>query len=316
MTRSAIPTLRPLTLALLALAVTSPAARAGTSMPEMSAKPAAGTKLAAPRFDDLGPFHRAITTSSGDAQQYFDQGMKLLWGFNLEEAQRSFEAATALDSSCASCWWGVAMSLGPHINLGGIPERTVPAAHAAQRALATAAGASDVERALIGAIQRRYSDPAPVTAAGQFTLDSSYAAAMRAVAARFPDDDDVQALCAEALMDLHPWDYWMSDGTAEPWTDEIVRLLESVLARNPRHPGANHYYIHALEASPHPERALAAADRLRQLMPARGTWCTCPRTSTSGSGTTTRRPRPTAGRSKPTRRMRAWRIPPASIACT
>ncbi|MGH7740890.1 MAG: hypothetical protein ACRENS_02585 [Candidatus Eiseniibacteriota bacterium] len=224
----------------------------------------------APLFGNLGSYHRAIGSTSPQAQRYFDQGMDLLWGFNLEEAQRSFEAAVELDSSCASCWWGVAMSLGPHVNLGGLPERTVPAAHAAARALARANGASEVERALIEAIQSRYSDPPPATAAGQFALDSSYAAAMRGVAARFPDDDDVQALYVEALMDLHPWDYWRPDGTAQGWTDDIVRPLETILSRNPRHPGANHYYIHALEASPHPERALASADRLRDLMPGAG----------------------------------------------
>jgi len=238
------------------------------SMPAMSSM--GPWPSAAPRFGDLGPYHRAITTRSSDAQHYFDQGMDLLWGFNLEEAQRSFEAAAALDSGCASCWWGVAMSLGPHINLGGLPERTVPAARAAGRALASMAGASEVERALIDAIQQRYSDPAPAAPAGQFALDSSYAAAMRAVAARFPDDNDVQALAAEALMDLHPWDYWRGDGTAQPWTGEILGLLEGVMRRDPNHPGANHYYIHAIEASPHPEKALASADRLRDLMPGAG----------------------------------------------
>ena len=224
----------------------------------------------ASRFDNLGPWHRTISTASPQAQRYFDQGMRLLWGFNLEESQRSFEAAVALDSTCASCWWGLAMSLGPHINLGGIPQRTVPAAHAATHAASLMTGASEVERALITASSARYSDPPPATAAGQFALDSAYAAAMRDVAARYPLDDDAQALCVEALMDLHPWDYWNADGTPQPWTPEIVSRLESILARDPLHPGANHYFIHAVEASPHPEQALASADRLREMMPGAG----------------------------------------------
>jgi tetratricopeptide (TPR) repeat protein len=252
----------------VALLLSAAGARAeGGMAPMHGMTPAAGD---APRFDNLGPWHRTVATRSEPAQRYFDQGMDLLWGFNLEEAQRSFAAATALDSSCASCWWGLGMSLGPHINLGGIPERTVPAAHAARRAAALAGGASEVERALIDALQKRYSDPAPADLAGQFALDSSYAAAMRAAAAHFPADDDVQVLCAEALMDLHPWDYWRSDGAAQPWTGEILGMLETVLARSPNHPGANHYYVHAVEASPHPERALASADRLRDLMPGAG----------------------------------------------
>jgi tetratricopeptide (TPR) repeat protein len=262
------PARSPGALMLIALSLRAPLALADGAMPAMHGKAPSGQH--APLFDNLGAYHRTVTTASPEAQRYFDQGMDLLWGFNLEEAQRSFEAAAALDSSCASCWWGVAMSLGPHVNLGGIPERTVPAAHAARRAAALAAGASEVERALIEAVQKRYSDPAPADPASQFTLDSSYAEAMRGVAARFPADNDVQALCAEALMDLHPWDYWKNDGTAQPWTAEILQLLDGILARDPSHPGANHYDIHALEASPHPEKALASADRLRDLMPGAG----------------------------------------------
>ena len=231
---------------------------------------AAGASPRAPLFNNLGTYHRAITTKSPQAQRYFDQGMRLMWGFNLEEAQRSFEEASRLDSTCAMCAWGVAFSLGPHINLPGIPERTRPAFHAAEKAVSLESGASDVERALIDAMAKRYCDPPPADPKGQYALDSTYAAAMKEVAARFPDDNDVLALYVEGLMDLHPWDYWTSDGTEQPWTPEIVGDLEKILARDPNHPGANHYYIHAVEASPHPEKALPSADRLRDLMPGAG----------------------------------------------
>lgn len=260
----------PLVLTLIVSLAASPAAlaedpHAGVAGMEGKAKPASALL-----FDDLGTWHRVITTKVPEAQRYYDQGMRLMWAFNLEEAQRSFEQAAKLDPACASAEWGVAFSLGPHINLPGIPERTKPAAHAAEKALALDTGASDVERALCEAMVKRYSDPPPADPAGQFALDSTYAAAMRDVAKRFPDDDDVQALYAEALLDLHPWDYWKADGTPQPWTGEIVTVLEKILARTPGHPGANHYYVHAVEASPHPEKALASADRLRAMMPGAG----------------------------------------------
>jgi tetratricopeptide (TPR) repeat protein len=258
-------------LMLLTLAVRPPRAAAADDAHAQAhahgAMPAAG---ATPLFDNLGAFHRAITTSSPEAQRYFDQGLRLMWAFNLEEAQRSFEQATTLDPTCASCWWGVGMSLGPHINLPALPDRTVAANGAARKALSLEGGASPVEKALIEALVKRYSDPAPTEPARQFAMDSTYADAMRSVARQFPEDNDVVALSAEALMDLHPWDYWKSDGTPEPWTAEITSTLERVLARDAAHPGANHYYIHALEASPHPERALKSADVLVNAMPGAG----------------------------------------------
>jgi tetratricopeptide (TPR) repeat protein len=219
----------------------------------------------APYFPDLGRYHRSITTKSPDAQRYFDQGLLLLYAFNLEEAQRSFEQAVRLDPGCASCSWGAGMALGPHINLPAQAERTKAAHRAAQAALAGAGRVKPVERALIEALATRYSDPPPADPRGQRALDEAYAAAMRKVAGRFPDDLDVQALFAEALMNLRPWDLWSKDGEPRPETPEIIAALERVLARDPGHPGANHYYIHTLEASPHPERALAAADRLGAL---------------------------------------------------
>ena len=228
----------------------------------------AGT-TASPHFA-LGPRQYKISTRSAAAQAHFNDGLNWVWAFNLQEAQRSFEAAAKADSNCAMCWWGVALSLGPHINVPAIPERTVAADHAVKRAVALEANASESERALIDALTHRYSDPAPTDPAVQHGLDQGYADAMRAVAKRFPNDMDIQSLFVEALLDLRPWDYWTADGKPQPGTDEILSTLETVLRRDPRHPGANHYYIHALEASPHPEKALDAANRLGTLMPASG----------------------------------------------
>jgi tetratricopeptide (TPR) repeat protein len=159
------------------------------------------------------------------------------------------------------------MSLGPHINMAAQDGRTIAAHRAALRAKAAAKAATPVERALIEAVLRRSSDPAPASPEAQAALDQGYADAMREVAKRYPEDPDAAALTAEALMNLHPWDLWRKDGAPQPWTGEILALLEGALARNPNHPGANHYYIHAVEASQHPEKALASADRLAGLIP-------------------------------------------------
>lgn len=229
-----------------------------------------GTPAAMPAavlFDNLGSYHRGITTRSPEAQRWFDQGLRLLYSFNLEESQRSFEQAARLDPECAMCFWGVGMSLGPHINLPGMPDRTKPANEAAGKALSLVEGATPVEKALIEALTRRYSDPPAYTPDAQTALDTAYAEAMRDVHRRFPDDLDAAALTAEALMDLHPWDLWTVDEKPRPWTGEIVALLERVLEKDPGHPGANHYYIHAVEASAHPEKALAAAGRIAGLVP-------------------------------------------------
>src|SRR5437762_6319086 len=181
-------------LALIAGATSAPAA-------EPAHAHAAAASERAPLFDNLGTYHRAITTRSPQAQRYFDQGMRLMWGFNLEEAQRSFEEASRLDSTCAMCAWGVAFSLGPHINLPGIPERTRPAFHAAEKAVSLESGASDVERALIDAMAKRYCDPPPADPKVQSALDPTYAAAMKEDAARFPDATDVLAPTVQGLMD-------------------------------------------------------------------------------------------------------------------
>jgi tetratricopeptide (TPR) repeat protein len=242
-------------------------AGAAPAHPHAHGGQAAPAAAKAPLFPNLGPYHRPITTRSPKAQRYFDQGMALLYAFNLEEAQRSFEAAAAADPRCAICRWGVAMALAPHINLPALPERTVAAHRAAAEAVKLAKGASAVERALIAAVARRSAEPPPADPAAQRALDSAYADAMREVAKRFPVDMDAQALFAEAMMDLRPWDLWTADGKPQPGTAEILATLERALTLDANHPGANHYYIHAVEASPHPEKALDSADRIGALIP-------------------------------------------------
>ncbi|HEY8379046.1 MAG TPA: hypothetical protein VIK91_21285, partial [Nannocystis sp.] len=221
-------------------------------------------------FDDLGDHKRPISTRSEEAQAFFNQGLALLYAFNHDEAARSFARAVELDSTCAMCLWGVAYALGPNYNMPMLPERARTAWEALTRAQQHAPYATPVEAALVAALSRRYKGPAYVPPDEMESYSRAYADEMREVAARFPDDLDVQVLYAEALMDVNPWKLWTASGVAAPGTDEIIATLESVLARDPNHPGANHYYIHAIEASPHPERAIAAADRLADLMPGAG----------------------------------------------
>jgi tetratricopeptide (TPR) repeat protein len=218
-----------------------------------------------PFFEGLGSYSRTITTSSPEAQKYFNQGLNFLFGFNHGAAIRAFQAAEAIDPDCAMAHWGVALACGPHINFPVVPP---PAAELAWKELALAqehaAHASTVEQALIEALSHRYADPQPED---RGSLDQAYADAMRSAWKAHPDDPDVGVLFAEAMMDLRPWDQWTRDGRPQPGTDEILATLEQVMQLNLNHPFANHLYIHALEASLHPERALAAADRLRDLQP-------------------------------------------------
>lgn len=219
---------------------------------------------------NLGSYHRPISSTSEQAQAYFDQGLRLLYAFNHEEAQLAFEEATRRDSTCAICYWGAALALGPNINLPAIPERAEAAWGLLQKAQAAARTASPVERALIRALTKRYTHPPPTEPARQNALDAAYANAMREVVKRFPDDPDVATLFAEAMMDLRPWDFWKSDGSPQPGTEEIVATLQGVLRAHPDHPGANHYFIHAVEASAHPEQAVASAEKLKTLEPGAG----------------------------------------------
>ena len=221
----------------------------------------------APLFNDLGDHHRAVSTRSELAQRYFDQGLVLTYGFNHAEAARSFREAQRLDPSCAMCFWGEAYALGPNINKPMDPEDNPRAWQASRAALAAAGGAAPVERALIEALSARYAEQAPADRSG---LDRAYADAMRPVAAAYPDDADVQALFAEALMDTMPWNYYAPDGAEKPETREVVATLERALALDPDHPGAIHFYIHAVEPSGAPERAEAPADRLQTLVPGAG----------------------------------------------
>jgi tetratricopeptide (TPR) repeat protein len=222
-------------------------------------------------IDGLGDFHRRTTTGSSDAQQYFDQGMRLLWAFNHDESTRSFAKAAQLDPQCALCYWGVALTVGPNYNLPLMAEaRAKVAAEALALAQKNMARAEPVEQALIGALVSRYPNARPLDPSNEGPVLVAYAGAMRRVAARFPDDLDVQTLFAESLMTVNAWKLWAPDGKPAPGTPEIVATLERVLARDPRHPGANHYYVHTMEAAPHPEQALAAAGRLPGLMPSAG----------------------------------------------
>jgi tetratricopeptide (TPR) repeat protein len=218
-----------------------------------------------PLYDGLGSYSRKVTTDSAEAQRYFDQGLGFLHGFNHRAAIRAFQQAAEIDPECAMAHWGVALACGPHINSMAVPP---PAAELAWKELElaekNAGNASPVEQALIDALAKRYANPQPEDRSG---LDRGYADAMRGVWKKYPKDPDVGALFAEAMMNLRPWDQWTPDGNPQPGTDEIIATLDAVLKLNPNHPLANHLYIHAVEASPNPERAMAAADRLRNLQP-------------------------------------------------
>lgn len=253
--------LRPLLLSAIIAAVaacTSPTSR-------QQADPARAS--ATPLFDTFGDLHRDIGSPVAAAQRYFDQGLRMAYGFNHDAAGRAFAEAARLDPACAMCVWGQAMVLGPNINLPMDPALAKRATELAKRAAALSASARPADRALIMAQLLRFGDPAPED---RTSLDHAYAEALGRVAAEFPLDDDVATLHAEALMDLSPWAYWSADGNPTEFTPAILEALERVMARNPRHIGAMHFYIHATEASRTPERALAAADALAALAPGSG----------------------------------------------
>ena len=220
----------------------------------------------APTLDGLGTHHRAVTTSSPDAQRFFDQGLILAYAFNHAEAARAFREAQRLDPACAMCAWGEALVLGPHVNAPMMPADVPTAFAALGRAQALMGAASPVEQALIAALTARY---AAEPMADRTPLDRAYADAMRGVAAGFPDDADVQTLFAEALMDTMPWDYWNEDGSPKPETQEVLDALERAMAIQDDHPGALHLWIHAVEKQ-RPELGVEAADRLGPLVPNAG----------------------------------------------
>ena len=230
-------------------------------------KPSEVTERGAPLFNDLGNHQYPISTKSPHAQKYFNQGLILTYGFNHAEAIRSFEEAIRLDSNCAMCYWGVALALGPNINKPMDAADGPRAWDALQQAKRLAANATEKEKAFINALETRYSEK---SVTDRRSLDLAYANAMREVMKRYPDDLDVATLFAEALMDTMPWDYYMEDRRPKAVTVELIRALEFVIAKDPQHPGANHYYIHAVEASPYPERALPSAERLGEIAPGAG----------------------------------------------
>ena len=215
-----------------------------------------------PLFEGLGDHRFEITTDSAEAQAYFDQGLIFAYGFNHFEAVRSFEEAVRHDPDCAMCHWGVALALGPHINAPMDAGAAAPAHEAVTRAQELAETATEREQAYIAALSERYAADPPED---RGELDRAYAEAMGRVAEDHPGDLDAWTLYAEALMNLVPWNYWAEDGSPRPETERLVGALERVLARDPRHAGAAHLYIHAMENSPTPEAAEAAADTLRDL---------------------------------------------------
>ena len=223
------------------------------------------------RLDGLGTVHRAITTSSPEAQQYFDQGMRLMWAFNHDEATRSFAKAAQLDPQCAICFWGVSLTVGPNYNLPFmIEERARVAFDALTQAQSVAGSAAPVEQALISALAKRYPDARPLGPVTAQPVLIAYAEAMKAVARSYPKDLDVQTLYAEALMNINAWKLWTADGKPAPGTADIVATLKRVLVEDPNHPGANHYYVHTIEGSSRPDDAITSAERLKTLMPGAG----------------------------------------------
>jgi tetratricopeptide (TPR) repeat protein len=221
----------------------------------------------APELAGLGSHSSPVTTANPRAQRFFDQGLRLLYAFNHPEALRAFREAARLDPSLAMAWWGEAITLGPNLNAPMSAENGKLAHAAIAKAATFAAALSPRERALIEAQAMRYVADG---AGDRQALNGAYAEAMARVAAQFPEDPDVQTLYADALMNTMPWDYWQKDGQPRPATRTVMAALEGVMARQPNHPGANHYYIHVVEASNDPDRAVAAADRLGALMPAAG----------------------------------------------
>lgn len=215
----------------------------------------------------VGKSHHAIQTKIPEAQAYFDQGLTFIYGFNHEEAQRAFQKAAELDPSSPMPLWGIALAVGPNYNADVDADREKLANASMQHALKLAEHAPQAEKDYVNALSARFSGDANPN---YRKLSRDYAAKMKTLAEKYPDDLDAATMYAESLMDLNPWKLWTLDGKPAENTDEIVRTLESVLQRDPNHVGANHFYIHALEASPHPERALASANRLGALVPQAG----------------------------------------------
>lgn len=239
-----------------------------TCAPEVTDKLWYSSGKKAPLLSGLAGMHYEISTKNTQAQQYFDQGLMLSFGFNHAEAARSFYEAARQDSTCAMCWWGFAYVLGPNYNGGMESDNFTRAYEAVQKAKSLAASSSTPkEKDLIKALTHRYTNDTTVT---RSVLDSSFAAAMRKVYKKYPDDVTIASLFAESLMDLHPWNLYKKDGDIQPWTPEILTVLEKGLKNNPKHAGLNHFYIHAVEMSLHAEKSVPSADLLLDLVPGSG----------------------------------------------
>jgi tetratricopeptide (TPR) repeat protein len=238
-------------------------AAGGTLAAVPGARAQAPVAQPAPLFEGMGSYRLTGASEVAQAQRYADQGMVLAFGFNPAEAARSFGAATELDPDAAACWWGLAWALGPTINADTAPEDVPRVEQAVARALEHAKRATPRMRDLIGALAVRHPRGRPIDEAG-------YAERMRALAKRYPDDADVLFLAGESILNLHPYDWWERDGRAKPWTPEIESLFGAALARDPAHPGANHYVVHLYESSRTPEKGVPSADRLVDLVPGSG----------------------------------------------
>jgi tetratricopeptide (TPR) repeat protein len=235
--------------------------------PEVSDKLWYSSGKKAPLFKGLEGIHFPISTKNIEVQKYFDQGLMLSFGFNHGEAGRSFYEAARQDSNCAMCWWGFAYVLGPNYNAGMEKDNFQRAYEAIQKAKSKSVFCTQKEKDLIKALTFRYNSDTTIS---RNILDSSYAVAMREVYKKYPDDITLASLFAESLLDLHPWNLWHKNGIMQPWTPEIIAVLEKCLQFDPRHVGANHFYIHAMEMSKHAEAALASANLLRNLVPGSG----------------------------------------------
>src|SRR5246127_4277295 len=215
----------------------------------------------------LGNLHHPVSTSNAQAQQFLDQGLRLIYAFNHDEAARSFQHAANLDPKLGMAFWGLAEAVGPNYNDPASEDRFKQAHEAIQKAVDLSSNASPSEQAYIQAMAKRFpADPK----ADRRKAAEDYRDAMREVVKNFPDCPDAPPLFAESGRNLHPWGLWHVDGTPEEGTEEIVATLESVLKRDPDHMGAIHYYIHAVEASRSPERALAGANKLAAMAPGAG----------------------------------------------
>jgi len=236
-------------------------------MPELADNVWYTSSKKAPLFKGLDGIHFKISTTSKEAQAYFNQGMMLAYGFNHAEAARSFYEAARLDSTCAMCQWGFAYVLGPNYNAGMEPDNFQRAYDAVIRAQKLSERSTQKEKDLIHALVSRYSIDAAIK---RSVLDSAYASEMRKVYEKYPKDEDIAALFAESLMNLHPWDLFRSDGIIQPWTPEIIAVLENSLKSSPRHAGLNHFYIHVMEMSSEAGKAMPSASLLEDLVPASG----------------------------------------------